>query len=267
MYDSLLRGKITLNIEGRDHTLVEAGLGHYRDTPVDRVKMLEFSMLPGNNRARKKLTNNVIENMPTTCCVSEPLVVLAATSFLDRTSPFDTLWQHVTRSIDKLKGSENNGFETYISFLMADVFAEPAPLNKIFEFPHSQVPKWAEQKARLVSLSRDPRSNGLSVQEFNWPGAAVSSSHFGVELGPLDTIEWLNHRHRYSSPFVFPDNNMGPDVLFVLQLEDGTFIWVALQAKYHKNPIYGKNLAKAVRTMAPDKYWVFAPSSLDLPRF
>ncbi|KAJ7081315.1 hypothetical protein B0H15DRAFT_744991, partial [Mycena belliarum] len=225
VYDSLLRGKIFLNIEGQDHSLVETGFGHYRDAPDRRTEMLA------------------------------PLIILAATAYMNKFGPFENLWQYVTRSVDKLKGSEHNGFETYIAFMIAHAFATPTKLEDVFEFPDAQVPKWADQEARLVALSRDSQSSRLSAHEFDWPGAAVSSSRFGMELSELHTVEWLNHRHHHKPPFAFPDNNMGPDLLFVLQLKDKTFIWVSIQAKYHQNPIYGQNLVKAIRTTDPNKYW------------
>jgi hypothetical protein len=221
-----LRDEIASTITGTDHSLVEAGFARYRSSDCTSPR------------------------------ISEPLVLLTATRYLDEDErgPSDNLWQHVIRHIGSNTGSKHNGFENYLAFLLAHAFAKPTPLKDVFDFPNLSVPAWAEQSARLVVLSRDTESEELSAYEFDWPSFAVPSGQFGRSFDKLGTLEWLKQHHQ--TAFCFPDNTMGPDIMFVLQLENGKFIWVSLQAKYLGSSISDTELRKAIRSTVPDKYWI-----------
>ncbi|KAJ7457623.1 hypothetical protein B0H11DRAFT_207477 [Mycena galericulata] len=224
LYQSLLRTDITLTIENNDHSLVEAGFARYRSIDC------------------------------TSAYISEPLILLSATLFIDKNGPTDDLWRYIIRHVGTNKGSENNGFENYIAFLMAHTFAKPTPLKDVFIFPKSEAPKWADQPARLVALSRPSDSGRLSAFEYDWPDALVPSGQFGCSFDPVGTLAWMNHRH--TIPFCFPDTNMGPDIMFVLQLPNDKFIWVSMQQKYLKSRISNAELLKAVRSTVPAKHWI-----------
>ncbi|KAJ6521344.1 hypothetical protein DFH09DRAFT_1192804 [Mycena vulgaris] len=235
VYDSLLRGHIPgKGLDKIDDLLVETGFGRCHDADLPNASP----------------------------CLKEPLVVLAATYYMDTDKRYESLWQHAKRSVGDKTSSENNGFETYTAFLLAHALATPAVLKDIFEFPKSVVlPPWAHHKARLVSISQDSNDGERFAYEFNWPTRAISSAWLGMPFSARDSVEWLNHRHRHKPPFFFPGTNMGPDILFVLQLENKRLIWVSMQLKFHRSGIYGEDLLGAVRTTVPKCYWVTKPGA------
>ncbi|KAJ7211018.1 hypothetical protein C8J57DRAFT_1097931 [Mycena rebaudengoi] len=49
---------------------------------------------------------------------------------------------------------------------------------------------------------------------------------------------------------------MGPDLLFVLELKDGSRIWVAVQSKYAGGPLLSaETLRGAMRSVTPSNYF------------
>ncbi|KAJ6536554.1 hypothetical protein DFH09DRAFT_1178829 [Mycena vulgaris] len=237
VYDSLLRGHIPgKGLDEIDDLLVETGFGRCHDADLPNADP----------------------------CLKEPIILLAATHYMEnvKDNGYESLWQYVKRSVGNKTSSENNGFETYTAFLLAHALATPTVLKDIFEFPKSvNVPPWAHQTARLVSISQDSNSGERFAYEFNWPTRAISSAWLGMPFSARDSVEWLNHRHRHKPPFFFPGTNMGPDILFVLELENKRLIWVSMQLKFHASGIYGEDLLDAVCTTVPQCYWVTKPGA------
>ncbi|KAJ6486254.1 hypothetical protein C8R47DRAFT_1321150 [Mycena vitilis] len=233
VYESILRSGIASSFSGHDDLMVQCGFAQYTQAGCS------------------------------TPCISEPMILLAATYYINErklASPRrkffgNSMWQHVVRNIGKLKASRYNGFETYLAFLLADAFATPVPLKDVFEFSWPD-PGFADQSARLVALSKGPESlnNELHVDNFNWRERAISAGRVGETCDVEGTLEWLNHERE--APFCFPDDNMGPDLIFVLQLDSKELIWVALQAKFLAKEIDSGGLRNAIRTTVPDKYFV-----------
>ncbi|KAJ7665403.1 hypothetical protein DFH06DRAFT_312883 [Mycena polygramma] len=239
VYDSLLRSGLSTSFCEQDNALVELGFARY--TTADC----------------------------TTICISEPLILLATTYYINENRsgqrPFgQSIWQYVVRGIGGRIDSKFNGFETYLAFLLADAFATPVPLKDVFEFT-SPAPEWADQSARLVALSKDPKEKTREgeppppppkrrTHNFNWREHAVPAGRIGETCDVKGTLEWLQHGRQ--APFCFPDNNMGPDILFVLELTNKKLIWVALQAKFLTDGIDNGPLKDAIRTTVPHKYFV-----------
>ncbi|KAJ7439812.1 hypothetical protein B0H11DRAFT_2101093 [Mycena galericulata] len=236
LYESFLRDEITKTIHGKDDIFVQCGFARYRDRGCTKAS------------------------------IKEPLIILAAAGHI-RTEfsrlGAETIQQHVRRNIGSRTGSKSNGFESYVAFILADAFGKPTPLTDIFKFfPGARLPEWLKQSARLVVVSRDPGSPTPSVYNWDWPAFSVPAGLFGRSCGPADTMSWLEHR--FKTPFCFPDDNMGPDILCVLKLDDGSLMWVAVQVKFWGNTNNLQNgkpadlnqrLRKAIRSTVPSQFW------------
>ncbi|KAG6883324.1 hypothetical protein C0992_008998 [Termitomyces sp. T32_za158] len=88
---------------------------------------------------------------------------------------------------------------------------------------------------------------------------------------PEEDIDWL--KHRINAPFLFPQTNFGPDLMFRLQLEGGKLLTVALQTKYKEYASAIKTphaIQKAVNSVNPDNFYrnerLAAESYDDLPK-
>ncbi|KAJ6617947.1 hypothetical protein B0H10DRAFT_1279962 [Mycena sp. CBHHK59/15] len=183
--------------------------------------------------------------------LDEPLVILALIEWLKRCDvPFsERLRQAAAKAVTEANGA--NGLEEYLVLYFSAVFDGTTRINEVFDF-HGTSPSWVRKTARLVSLYKVPGQSQLEA------GTVGESS------GPCDTIgmggsfeetqRWLSHDTR--APFCFPDKMMGPDILFILELSDGSRIWVAVQSKFSSSNCLPKDvLIKAMATVAPEEYY------------
>jgi hypothetical protein len=188
-----------------------------------------------------------------TVTVDEPLVLLAATHWINVN--YRSSYKYFAKQI-QFHDSCSNGFENYIAFCLNLAFSQRLRLSEVFSFCGTP-PAWANQEAKLVALHLTELGE---VEE----GCVRHSEYFGpsVTFGTnakttQETSAWLAHNSH--APLCFPHVSMGPDLLFVVKLADGSFIWVALQAKYS----LGKNgslsrlfLRRAMRSVTPSKYFI-----------
>ncbi|TFK35170.1 hypothetical protein BDQ12DRAFT_325383 [Crucibulum laeve] len=188
-----------------------------------------------------------------TVAVDEPLVLLAATHWIN--DNHRSSYKHFAKQIYQ-HDPASNGFENYVAFCIDLIFSQRRRVNEVFSFTDI-IPEWSKMEAELVALHRtelDSIEEG-TARHFQFSGPSVT---LGTNAkSPEETSSWLEHHSH--SPICFPHVSMGPDLIFVLKLEDGSFIWVALQAKYS----LGKNgslsrpfLRRAMRSVTPSNFFV-----------
>ncbi|KAJ7641289.1 hypothetical protein FB45DRAFT_785291 [Roridomyces roridus] len=156
----------------------------------------------------------------------------------------------------------HNGLEEYLAYLFTLVFDGTTPLEKIFIFHASAIPTWAKKGATLISLFRrkpqyrDKPSKVQSgrVSQNARPSVALgfsASKKFAYSKG------WLTHN--IETPFFFPDVYFGPDILFILELNDEnkSRIWVAVQSKFSgRKELDTQTLDSAVRSVTPSRFYL-----------
>src|SRR5208283_1570208 len=118
--------------------------------------------------------------------------------------------------------TRGHGFEDLLAAYFLQTFGPGARPDEIFQFV-GEPPKWASQKAELVSLVKnDDEYSGLTFS---------TSSQACVCLGyKADTyagdLRWFENAQK--TPFLFPSNHMGPDLVFVLRLPQDQYFWVVV---------------------------------------
>ncbi|KAJ7487284.1 hypothetical protein B0H11DRAFT_2409977 [Mycena galericulata] len=113
-------------------------------------------------------------------------------------------------------------FAKCLAFYFPRAFASKPILSDLFTFA-DPVPAWAHETVELVDLHA---SEGGNIRY------SVISGSDGVD--PLATsvddlneiVSWMEHEHR--TPFCLP-SRADPDLLFIVKLSTGPFIWVVLQ--------------------------------------
>ncbi|KAF8808854.1 hypothetical protein BYT27DRAFT_7285678 [Phlegmacium glaucopus] len=206
-----------------------------------------------------------IDAETTKVAVDEPLVLLAATHCIN--VKHRTSYKIFAKEIE-IREQSSNGFENYIAFCIDIIFSkQKRRLNEVFEFKGS-TPSWCKLEAELVSLHRTVLDDieASPIRHFHFSGSSVN---LGIKTNsPEETSKWLEHRSH--SPICFPHESMGPDLMFVLRLSDGSLIWVALQAKYSKGidgSLSRQFLRHALRSVTPRKFFldkdgkVYSPAS------
>ena len=192
--------------------------------------------------------------------MNEPLILLHAMRWLDeqRYSAHDFFASRLN-----VTTPTSNGFENHLACIIDVIFSTPRKLSDIFTFAFhgldgkTSVPEWTNLTAELVSVYRtDAGELEISPVRHTTDFSAPSCT-LGVNAKDLDgTAQWL--RHRSAPAICFPHNSMGPDLLFVLRLSDGSCLWVALQAKHctsHKT-LPRSELRRALRSVTPRHFFL-----------
>lgn len=194
-----------------------------------------------------------VDHETKTVAVDEPLVLLAATHWIN--ANHRTSYKFFAKQIH-LHDPSSNGFENYMAFCIDMIFSQKRRIGDVFSFG-SDPPTWVDLEAELVSLCRTDGGNieASSARHFQFCGPSVT---LGTNAkSPEQTLAWL--QHRLHPPICFPHVSMGPDLVFVLRLSDGSLIWVALQAKYSlgKNGSLSRPLLRhAFRSVTPASFFL-----------
>ncbi|KAL5476724.1 hypothetical protein ACEPAI_2910 [Sanghuangporus weigelae] len=157
--------------------------------------------------------------------VDEPIVLLSAARHFDRIgfSLGDCFWD----ALDSIWTNEGDDCKTCIAYYIACSFGNETKLSDIFHFGES-APEWADEPAELVSISL--KGEVLEANRFHLLDYLASTSAIGVKCRDMQkTTKWFENP---SSVMCFPDNNMGPDIVFFIRLWTGLIVAVLVQCEF-----------------------------------
>ncbi|KAL5477030.1 hypothetical protein ACEPAI_3217 [Sanghuangporus weigelae] len=165
--------------------------------------------------------------------VDEPIILLAAARHFDTVGvPLDRYFQ---RAMDSAKGNKGYNFEISIAYYLTCAFDDKTNLCDIFRFGGG-APDWARKPAELVSVVLS--GNEIEANRFHLQDYIGSTSAIGVNCTTVQkTMEWLDDP---ISVVCFPDNLMGPDIIFFIRLFCGAILAVLVQCKYRDKNNLGK---------------------------
>ncbi|KAJ3927138.1 MAG: hypothetical protein NXY57DRAFT_965771 [Lentinula lateritia] len=194
--------------------------------------------------------------------IDEPLVMMACAIWLNGSleSSAHSLYKYVANRIqDHNPSTGRNGFEEFICFYLQQVFQKPRRLGQVFNLPDKQNPeKDIGSQRKLTEGTTDIQSIG----EAKLPGALGLGVQSMDECVPL--TDWVKLKGH--TAFCFPMNEMGPDIMCFLKLEDDkgdpedfTYVCLAIQCKFHQvdGELEPSTLKDAIATVTPRKF--FAP--------
>jgi hypothetical protein len=187
--------------------------------------------------------------------VDEPLVLLAAKNWLAKEQ--FTLDRYLG---DTLRHSAGRGsaWEDFLAIYFVQAFENGQSLDKVFQF-YDPVPPWSCESAQIVTLSIT--GEDICVSQVDMSQSRLGGFGFGYNVaGFKDDLEWFKNPR--NTPFLFPSNYLGPDIVFVLQLSNERLVWVVVQARYCSELWLGEKVAKdAMRTLTPDKFYLHKVSN------
>ncbi|KAJ3863954.1 hypothetical protein EV359DRAFT_42105 [Lentinula novae-zelandiae] len=211
--------------------------------------------------------------------IDEPLVMMACAMWLNGSPESDahSLYKYVANRIqDHNPSTGRNGFEEFICFYLQQVFQKPRRLGQVFDLPDKENPKkdsvLAQKWATLVTLHIDEIGSKRKLMEGTTDiqniGEAKLPGALGLGIQSMDEciplINWV--KLKAHTAFCFPMNEMGPDIMCFLRLEDDkgkpedfTYICLAIQCKFHQvdGELEPSTLRDAIATVTPRKF--FAP--------
>jgi hypothetical protein len=183
--------------------------------------------------------------------IDEPLVMMAAAKQL-----LDQGWfKRISREALDAEQPTVAGFkyEIFLAVYLLGVFTDSVSLNDVFEFSN-EAPEWAHKKGvKLVaSVIRDGEKKWATVSWCGSPQVLPASSLGRPAKSWEDVVAWFEHP---STPLLFPDTLMGPDIIFFVQLASGDIICVVLQAKLYKNGMQPHKVKKAIHATDPQSFY------------
>ncbi|KAJ7429860.1 hypothetical protein FB451DRAFT_1114963 [Mycena latifolia] len=187
--------------------------------------------------------------------LDEPIVLLALGQWLNA-GFHESIHHRLALKIGENSPVGENTLENYLAFCLTKMLDGNSRLDHIFYFPMN-APAWTSQRAQLVSLYQADSTSDIEESLVTF-GSRPSYSIGTHAPDPTSMAEWLKHER--DAPICFPPTTMGPDLFFILKLEDNSRIWVALQSKYHGKPLLKAEILKgAVQTVTPSKFFSSLP--------
>ncbi|KAJ7714740.1 hypothetical protein B0H16DRAFT_1435367, partial [Mycena metata] len=127
---------------------------------------------------------------------------------------------------------------TSLAIYLTHAFAQGHLVSKVFSFPHSKVPAWAKQKAKVVKLCRLEEKVQHTSADFSSGVLAATSQTFH------DLLSWMECEDL--PPFCLHPQD-GTDLMCILRLVDGTFIRIVLRANATETILRDSALKEVVR--------------------
>jgi hypothetical protein len=180
--------------------------------------------------------------------LDEPLALLAALNWFNENKI--SVQSYASEQI----GHPDNrgfGFEDVLAVYFMEAFSDGAWLDEIFTF-QGDIPTWSSETAELVALmATDSELKGVKVGRSNCADVCLG---FKAKTYKED-LQWLGNERK--TPFLFPSNHMGPDLLFALRLSEDRYLWVVVQAKYcSEAKLSREDTAKALKSVTPSQFFV-----------
>ncbi|KAJ8095814.1 hypothetical protein PM082_022921 [Marasmius tenuissimus] len=218
--------------------------------------------------------------------IDEVLVLHAATVWLNNRGD-QMRYKHLSRptlyetlanalpSHDPTSGGANS-FEDFLVHHFARIFTTPRPMSEALQFygvDNDEILwSFSHRRARIVALGKSG-DDSVAPYEVGTVRITADGTIEGIsgclglssgEDGGIGLWNWLERSTRV--PFFYPPKAMGPDIVFVLELEaispteSPTYVWVAVQAKFQQGRSFQKTGKKLVLTKADLQHAVASTS-------
>ncbi|KAL1701240.1 hypothetical protein EV121DRAFT_212556 [Schizophyllum commune] len=205
--------------------------------------------------------------------IDEPLILLRLAMYYNGRAPF-RMYKFFGERIRQTT-VKHNGWENYVAICMLRFFVEDRPLTDIFTFEQRRsaggrlkketrldgrkgkivgvVPHSSRTFVGVGCLSEDLGLCGRNDNQRPQPNLGYNSATFET------TKRWV--KTGQAGGLLFPDQNMGPDILFLLRLDDSELVWVAIQCKYDTPRAQTfapatKNKQGSIRSTTPTSYYM-----------
>jgi hypothetical protein len=180
--------------------------------------------------------------------IKEPLSLVSIMRYFESKglTPDKTIW-------GRIQDNQGIGFEDAVLLAVTKLLRHGRKLNDIFDF-HESSPTWADCTAKIVTQisSGHFESFDMVTDQPVIPSTGVAISAKEV----VDVRDWLHHG---GASWCIPGQSMGPDLMTWLQLSDGNYLLLVIQAKCHTTGtaenIAAGEVASAIQSLIPDNFF------------
>ncbi|KAL1701246.1 hypothetical protein EV121DRAFT_171429, partial [Schizophyllum commune] len=273
VHSYLLRAAADINLSPDDSALlVEVGFGRY----ASLIRSLE----------EPKDKPQISDRQPQSAEVNEPLMVLRLATYLGKDVEL-TAYNYFARKVgSSITQTSSDGWENYLAHCLLQHFSNKPTLSSVFNIVGKQTSNFAELMSCHAEFVGVVRANGTDVvgpvcdrhnTHVRRPsvtlGVSTASNDIANNNASEDerdkrkfkkTLDWLK---KTPTPLLFPDTNMGPDLIAILRLNDKELCWLLLQAKLltpEWKPSMGRYQVK--EESVKDAIWSITPECLYLSK-
>jgi hypothetical protein len=182
--------------------------------------------------------------------ISEPLVILAARIAFDRHP--DYKFAHIAcNAIKFVRDPASIGFawEYLLAYYVSRTFEHPVQMTNAFYFTDPILEEhFRDTTIRLVALQNE------GIKRSGWTASSNVALYSKADKNE-GTAEWFKEPDGVS--LFLPDKGLGPDLIGLFQVSDGTLLWIPFQAKIRIQDQQWSllQLNKAADTLVPDLWW------------
>lgn len=184
---------------------------------------------------------------------SENLVAASLAAWLDDKGQSHSLQDYLNRELATESHVKRGlAFEDVFVYELWKTFSTGATLDTIFDFCYLP-PSWKSEKAQLISVFKvyhDKEAPHLVPMRLTTRLAWSTGNQ-------AQSMNWLEHGKAacLRVPFLKPDNNFGPDIMFGLRLKSGDEVFVCVQCKCWSTKHGVSDIEKAVFKLSPEGFY------------
>jgi hypothetical protein len=172
----------------------------------------------------------------------EPLALLAVAKYYTE----ETQWNLPYFLNEGVSGSNASArgvaIEYFGAYALALAFRSPTRLRDVFDFVGDNDLK--NETGHLVAVHKEDKC--FKIHPFDISSPSLPTYILGRKYGSSkETLDWLDDPNRVV--FCFPGQNVGPDLILVLQLSDGHLLRVVVQFKHSMT---NQDSQKTIHTLA-----------------
>ncbi|KAL1658441.1 hypothetical protein GGF50DRAFT_120856 [Schizophyllum commune] len=235
VFDYLFRSSHALVVKGYDFTDLVVDIGMARYAP-DEERPTHKRGRSDSASTTEDAASSPAENSTWVADVKEPLVLLGINDYLNnRPKGVHSAFQHFASNL-KMDGNKKNGWEAFVFQGFVRLFSRPRDLADLLDFCGPGHEKLKGRTGEMVAMLDKDGQVHLACEltdQYGRAGAGPSrrpGCFTGEESGNFQqTLDWLKKRF---TTVLLPDKMFGPDLFFILRLDNGKYIWVAVQCKY-----------------------------------
>ncbi|KAI5891727.1 uncharacterized protein SCHCODRAFT_02702451 [Schizophyllum commune H4-8] len=267
VHSYLLRSAADINLSSDDSAiLVEVGFGRYASL-IQLLDQPEPSV-----------------RQPQSAEINEPLMILRLATHLGKHVRLAAYYHFATKVGTSITKTSSDGWENFLAHCLLQLFSNKPELSSVFNIVAEQASDFAELMSCRAELVGVVRANGTDVVgpvcDRHNPHVRRPSVTLGVSTASNDiannnasdeerdkrkfekTLDWLK---KTPTPLLFPDTNMGPDLIAILRLNGKKLCWLLLQAKLltpewksktRRYQVKGESMKDAIWSVTPERLYL-----------
>lgn len=226
---------------GRRQVTSNTASHHYKTVEIGFARLMRPSVDPANPYLGP--TIQLVFD------IKDPLVLLAARKYFELSFP-----NFITTAIEYDLVYPTQGgasMDKAVAYYLTKAFDRTKRFSDVFQFPTSVAGSWTTLSGRLVAMYKDI-SGTQRVVPASWNnGVHTSLAQWTYSGG--ETVSWFEHAE--GIPVIRPDEHMNPDVMALILLSNGQYLWLGIHVELRRSAFKLPEVLGAAHDLKPCNWW------------